>query len=494
MQRRPSLQCPRRWAAARAFVLPVAVLLAITLPHLDQGDFRGDTGWYAAIALQAWRTGELWTLWADPGQPYFNKPPLAFWIHGLFLHILGPSVWAARLPTVLAAAMCIAATVGAARELAGRRAALLSGIILALTMDFFRRGREISLDVWQTLFLLLGVWCVARAVSSGRGRWVLLSGVPVGAALLTKPLMALLFFPIIGAWLVWSARGRFVGPRTGAAVIALAVALPWHISMWRIHGHEFTAQYLGAEIASRAAGELQAGHTRRPPVWYYAEFLVEGYWPWLIVVVLAAATLIRGRPLARDARLPALALLWGGAWIALLTIFPDRRDRYAVVFLPALAWLAGMWLSYAPYPGKSGVLRIANRFLGPVVVAAGIAIAILPVRIQSGPDRHWQDLYAWVRTNTPPDQRPRVWQGGLEAFMGARMYLEFGQWAQPTSDHRGRRIASPPEGAAILYHYRGGLIPGDNERLVFASDNGQLRVTRLEAGEWRPSRVGDPGE
>ena len=34
-----------RWlVAAGIYALPAIVLLAVTLPHLNQGDFRGDTG------------------------------------------------------------------------------------------------------------------------------------------------------------------------------------------------------------------------------------------------------------------------------------------------------------------------------------------------------------------------------------------------------------------------------------------------------------------
>lgn len=57
----------RRLAARWYLLTPVAIALALALPHLDQGDFRTDTQWYSAIGLQAWRTGHLWTLYADPG-------------------------------------------------------------------------------------------------------------------------------------------------------------------------------------------------------------------------------------------------------------------------------------------------------------------------------------------------------------------------------------------------------------------------------------------
>src|SRR5262245_51714707 len=134
----------RTWCRWQVFALPAVLFLAVTLPHLGQGDFRGDAGWYSAIGVQAWRTGELWTLWGEPGLPYFNKPPLAFWVHGLVLRTAGVSIAAARLPSVGAGLACVLLTVAIARSLCGRRAAMLSGCVLALSLEFFRRVREVS--------------------------------------------------------------------------------------------------------------------------------------------------------------------------------------------------------------------------------------------------------------------------------------------------------------------------------------------------------------
>ncbi|MCZ7633393.1 MAG: glycosyltransferase family 39 protein [Phycisphaerales bacterium] len=181
----------------RHWLLPLVFLLCMTLPHLGQGDWqRTDGAWYGAIAVQAWRTGELWTLHGPPGQPYFNKPPLAFWLHGLSLHAAGPGAHAARLPSVLAACAGLLATVWTVRMLAGRRAALLSGATLSLTAEYLRRTREISLDLWQAAFILFAVALLVRATRTRRsGRaagtlWACASGASLGAALLTKPLVA----------------------------------------------------------------------------------------------------------------------------------------------------------------------------------------------------------------------------------------------------------------------------------------------------------------
>src|SRR5262245_36161569 len=125
-------------AELRLIWLPCLLLLCVTLPHLGQGDFRKDTGRYAAVGLYMWSGGDFLAPHLSPDQPYFNKPPLALWIHGLVLKIFGISVEAARVPSVAAALGVVALSVLTVRRLASRPEALVSGLVLALTYEFFR--------------------------------------------------------------------------------------------------------------------------------------------------------------------------------------------------------------------------------------------------------------------------------------------------------------------------------------------------------------------
>jgi 4-amino-4-deoxy-L-arabinose transferase-like glycosyltransferase len=502
MVRGSSLKLWRRVAAARVYLLPAVLILCVTLPHLGQGDWRGDAGWYSAIGLGVWRDGHLWTLRGEPGVAYFNKPPLAFWVHGLFLYIAGPRLWAARLPSVLAALACVLLTVDIARRLAGRRAAVFSGLVLALSYEFFRRTREVSLDLWQLVFLLLALWCVVRGARAARGgAWVVAAGVPVGLALLTKPLVALALFPLVAGWLLWNRDTRRLLPLAWAAAVSLLVAAPWHLSMAAIHGREFTAQYFGAEIADRATGVLQAGHKERPPVWFYVAQIAGMYWPWLACVGLGVGAWARGALPARRTRAAQLAAAWTLVWLVLLTAYPDRRDRYALVLYPGLAWIASLWLASTGVRWVRRLERAALRAGGPLAVGAAAALAIAPVRMQAPPERHWREFDAWMADRAAADGHvPALWQGAIGGAQGARIYLTCGAWPLTTRDRHGAIVRRPPEGSLIVYHARGGASPGPNESPVFASTPDapgrppDLRVTRLERGQWEPVPAPDPGE
>src|SRR5664280_3878878 len=132
--------------------LPCLLLLCCTLPHLDQGDFRRDTGRYAAVGLYMWTDGHVGVPYLNPDTPYFNKPPLATIIHGLFLKIFHVHVAVARFPSVLAALGVVIMSVLTVSLIASRVEALVSGLVLATTYEFFRRTRAISLAFWQLFF------------------------------------------------------------------------------------------------------------------------------------------------------------------------------------------------------------------------------------------------------------------------------------------------------------------------------------------------------
>ncbi|MBL8760504.1 MAG: glycosyltransferase family 39 protein [Phycisphaerae bacterium] len=508
------------WSRWSWMVIPLIVLLAVTLPKLNQGDWRGDTGWYAALGLDAARSGR-WTLSAGDGEPYFNKPPLVFWIVGRTLDWFGVDLLVARLTSVLAAALGVVATAGIARDLGSRRLGAIAGVVLALTYEYFRRTREISLDMWHAAFLLLGAWAMVKGALAGGGHgvprssglddgardhqgadtpvaprqpvraalhgsafaWFMLAGVPIGLALLTKPLIALAAAPIMAAWL-WHVRGtRHAGFVCVSLLVGVGIALPWHLWMTRTFGDSFLDQYFGREIAARASGRLVGGQKATQPAWYYLAQIAGGYWPWLIA--LAAAIF------ARAWRSPAglLSFLWAGAWLVLLTAFPDRRDRYAIPVYPGLAIASALGLLHLCRGIRRRALNGAMRLAAPVSGVLAIIVALLPIRVQSKPDEQWTRLEEFLRADGAPGV---LYEGACDGAPAARVFLITGAWPIPTRDAADRSLASPARGSLFFYHARGGRAPGPGESIVFSA--GDLSITRLDADAWNPGTIADPGE
>lgn len=480
------------------------VFLSLTLPHIGDGDWmRGDSAWYAAIGVQGWRTGRLWTLFEAPGRPYFNKPPLGLWIEGMWLWLTGVGAWQARVVTVAAGAICVACVSAIARRLGGRHAGLVGGILLAVNVEFFRRTREISLDMWNAAFMLIAAWALVGVVARARdgtsgGAWrVVVGGVAIGAALMTKPIVGLLAPAIIGAWAVveWWRASRSGDGRTAraaarglaavlvATVIGTAIAAPWHVSMVRTHGDLFVSQYFGREIVDRAAGGLVGGQRQTQPAWFYLANVGSAWSVWIVAGLLIVGL---GGKLSRGWNVRVLwrfGLAWAVLWLVAISAFADRRDRYAIAVHAGLALVGAAVLG-----GRS---RRVSRVMAWVPAAAGggaLVFALIPVSVQRGVNPQWPELFAWLKSGAVTE----VWDGSFSGAPGARVYLEMGAWPRQTRDGRGEVVAEPGEGAVVLYHRRGGWGPGEGE--VVEWSRGDLTATRKGVGPWRPVEVVDPGE
>lgn len=461
----------RRWLRLRLWLAPAALLLGLWLPGFWQGAFRVDTGLYAAISLHAYEGGALFPLSAGD-LPYWNKPPIAFWIHGVFLWALGPELWVARLPSLLAAVLGVYVLAACVREGAPRRRAWASASILALTLEYFRYTKAISLDLWLTVFLLASVWCVLSGVRRQRPWRILLSGVPLGLALLTKPLVGLVIVPIIALWLLWSGRARWLAWLGGAVLAALAVAAPWHIAMEVRFPGQFLAHYFGAQSAARALGD----GFESQPWWYYGRLLLETYWPWLPLCALGVWTvlLLRGPLSARERSLGVLAIVWTIAWLVGLSAFGGKSGRYAVVLYPALAILCALALS-GRWPRWAIIGRRAlTRWAAPAVLIVGIALAALQVKVHGPAPAHWDVLYQFVRERRAAGDD--VWTRPDMLWNAANLRLETGAWPRFVGPS-----GTPPVGAWIIYRdgRESGTPPGPNETEAWRSE--PMFATRVTA-------------
>ncbi len=487
---RPAVATSKRLRAASTYLLPAILTVAFFLPGINQGALRTDSDLYGAIGLQAWNTGRLFPLMTGD-QPYLNKPPLAFWIHGASMHLLGPSLLSARLPTLLAALGAVLCTVHAVRAASGRRAALLAGLVLAATPEFFRHMHAVSLDMWLTFFFSAAL---ALAVTASRRRaagapnaalWTIAIGIPIGLSLLVKPLVGFLPLGILSAWLLLS------GPRRAAtlvwllaaAIIAIAIALPWHLAMHARFGDAFLARYIGDQVVDRATG---AAHNPSP--WFnYARTLTRTYWPWLPLAVIAmvhAGRSLAGRSSPR-ARALALPLLWTVVWIVCLSAFGDKAGRYLLPVYPALSWLIGAWAaSLRPI----ALRRAIARWAPPVALGAcllAVVLSFLPVTV------HKPRSPQWAQLNTFLDAQPadtELWAAPGAVTLGANIYLDRGTWPRTAraSDDLQAAVAQartlapagdPPAGALLILRKGSRFGPRPSDQPVFEA--GPIIITRV---------------
>ena len=337
-----------RGSAAQFSVwLVLAAVLAAWLLTLDARHLlRSDEGRYAEIAREMFASGD-WVTIRYNGLKYFEKPPLHLWLTALAYHAFGVGEWQARLWVALCGAGGVLVTALAAQRWAGRRAGVLTALVLLATPSWNIASHFNSLDmsVSGALACVLAALLIAQhpqTASASRRRWMWAAWAAMGAAVLTKgligivlPGLALVLYTLLARdWVLW----RRLHLISGAAVF-LAVTAPWFVLV-SLRNPEFAQFFFIHEHWQRYTSGV---HQRGAPAWYFVPQLLGGFLPWLFLAP-RMWTLVREDARGSGFRPLLFCAVWAAAIFAFFSASGSKLPGYIVPMFPALALLAGLAL------------------------------------------------------------------------------------------------------------------------------------------------------
>lgn len=168
----------------------------------------------------------------DPvGVVTVDKPPMALWVQVLSAQVFGYSRFALLFPQAVMGVAAVFLLHRAVRRWAGEHAALLAGLVLALTPITVVINRDNNPDTLLVLLVVAAAYAMARAVEARRATgWLALAALLVGCGFLTKMLQAWMVLPaFIAAFLLGSRSGwgRKVLDLGVAAVVLLVSSFWW---------------------------------------------------------------------------------------------------------------------------------------------------------------------------------------------------------------------------------------------------------------------------
>lgn len=171
----------------------------------------------------------------DPaGMVSVDKPPLGLWVQALFCMAFGYSGWAMLLPQALAGTGSALLVYLLTAKHFNRQAGLLAALAFALFPAVVVVARNNTMDMQLILLLLLAVWCLMKAIDTGKWRWLLLCALFIGLGFNVKMLQAYLILPaVVLAYLLFAKQKlwkRFAAGGLAAAVM-LAVSFAWVLAV-----------------------------------------------------------------------------------------------------------------------------------------------------------------------------------------------------------------------------------------------------------------------
>jgi 4-amino-4-deoxy-L-arabinose transferase-like glycosyltransferase len=224
---------PQSGPSARAtWLLFAAIFAAVYFGSLFTPPLMDDVDSSHAQAAQHFAESTDWVTAQINGIRYIEKPPLPYWLVAICYRIFGQNAFATHLPNTLAMLGLAWLSWLWARRAWGPRAGLYAGLGVLTSVGPFLFTRFIIPEAILSLFLLIALYCLITGLELDRPNRFYWMWASVALALLTKGLIAPVFFVgaavpyllLTGQWRRWRKLRLITGP-----LVFLAIAAPWHI-------------------------------------------------------------------------------------------------------------------------------------------------------------------------------------------------------------------------------------------------------------------------
>ncbi|MGY2765729.1 ArnT family glycosyltransferase [Thermostichus sp. MS-CIW-26] len=314
------------------------------IPYL----FDWDELIYASLARQMLASGDPLSL-AINGEPFFEKPPLFFWLQALSMAVLGMNEWAARLPNAWVGGITVALLVGWGSCLRGVGFGCLWGILLLtgyLPLFFYKTG---LIDPLLNLGMGVGLgslWAAEeawRAGYSGR-RWRAVGALALGLAVLAKGPVGLVL--PLAIWILYKLWQRDPPLRWGESLVFLSLAVAVPLTWLALEGVQRGPEWV--EEFGRYQWRILTSSDGHPgPVYFHLLAFALGCFPW---GSLALAEILQPIPRSVGSvdltwRAEHLLLVAFGVVLALFSLLVQTKlVHYTSLLYPIGAYFAAVRL------------------------------------------------------------------------------------------------------------------------------------------------------
>jgi 4-amino-4-deoxy-L-arabinose transferase-like glycosyltransferase len=317
---------------------------------------------YAAIAREMLATRDFITPRLF-GTPWFEKPPLMYWVAAAGFKIMGFNEAGARFASALGATICVFLVYWCGRKLWDRATGFLAALILATSIGAFAFARAASMDMPLTACLTMALvfFLAAFNESTERRRFYFYCFyAALGLGVLAKGPVALLLPAVsIGGflllrgkrdqWKTWYPKGLW---------ITAAIAAPWYLLCAAINGWEFIRVFFINQNLERFTSTIH-GHDR--PIYFFLPVLLLLTFPWTFTLISALR-----RPFGKNDHI----LLW---WAAVPFVFfsfsGSKLPGYILPMVPPIALLLAKELLQP----TSRVYRVAVYIEAGTMAFIGVA-------------------------------------------------------------------------------------------------------------------------
>ena len=286
---------------------------------------------YALTAKEMVLSGD----WLSPqiyGHYWYDKPIFFYWLTAAAYKIFGFTEFASRFFPALFGLAGVGLLAWGGSKLYNKRTGFYSALILVSSVEFFLISKSIITDAVLFFFFSATLLFFYLGYRDGKSRYWYLMYAAAGFSVLTKgPIGVLLPGLIITLFLLWQRDWRVLGRvhlLTGTLLCA-AIAVPWYLAMYSLHGSDFINTFFGTHNFLRAT---VSEHPRDDVFYYYTLVNMLALFPWSALVPVAVYKWYKSGEHKISAQQKFL-LLWA---LVIFVFFQCMATKYITYTYPLL--------------------------------------------------------------------------------------------------------------------------------------------------------------
>lgn len=387
-QSRPT-PSPAQPFSTRTLHLFLLLLVGSLLLFVGLGDIGltdRDEGSNAEAGREMLESGD----WISPTlnyEPRYAKPAFVYWVLASTYALFGENEFTARLPSAMFGLGLLFLQYFFLNRFLGPTIAFGGALILLLNAEFVGLHRMVMTDpelVFFTTLATYSFWVGFR--EDGRDRhflWLFYIGMalamlakgPVGIII---PLLAVIpYLTLTRQWKIYFAKGK---PLVGW-MLFIAIAAPWYLAMFAIHGADYAAA-AHANTTGRFANPME-GHGGT--LFFYLPVLLVGFFPWSGFLPVTVYQSLKEWKLFRSGEknpkgeegLLLFSTLWILGILVFFTISATRLPHYILPLFPAASLLVAVFWSRCLSEKSPSGLKLSVR----IILVTGYLLSIVLVSL-----------------------------------------------------------------------------------------------------------------
>jgi len=348
-------------------------------------------------------------------KPFWEKPPLFFWLQTLSMHVFGINEFSARLINAVCGILTLLIVYRIGRTFFDATMGLLWALAFLgsfLPHFFFKSG---IIDPVFNLLIFSGIYflaCTLQATESKKRLMrCLFSGVCIGLAVLAKGPVAFLILALCSCGYVACTRCKTRMSLMEILVLLGAVGVAsglWYGLETLRHGPWFITEFIKYQIRLLTTGD--AGHGR--PFYFHFVILLFGCFPASFLAIRSFFNANNGTTRQRDFTRWMIVLFW--VVLVLFSIVKTKTVLYSSLCYFPITYLAAFHL-HSVIKGKLGWNKAQTYALAAFGGLVALIIAVFPVAMM-----HKEMITPLIKDTFAVAclQRPIHWSYG-EVLIGA---------------------------------------------------------------------------